>query len=110
MEDKFGDNGLICVIILQKEDAETLFVDTWFMSCRVLKRGMEHFTLNTLVAYARANGFRCIVGEYIPTAKNGMVENHYRNLGFEELPDASRKLYVLDVEKYNDLECYINKK
>ena len=110
LEDKFGDNGLICVIILQKEDAETLFVDTWFMSCRVLKRGMEHFTLNTLVDYARANGFRRIVGEYIPTVKNGMVENHYRNLGFEELPDASRKLYVLDVEKYNDLECYINKK
>ena len=48
LEDKFGENGLICVIILQKEDKETLFIDTWFMSCRVLKRDMENFVLNTI--------------------------------------------------------------
>lgn len=44
------------------------------MSCRVLKRGMENFTLNTLVDYARSNGFKRIIGEYLPSAKNQMVE------------------------------------
>ena len=107
LEDKFGDNGLICVVILKKEDAETLFVDTWFMSCRVLKRGMEAFTLNTIVEYAKANGYKKIVGEYIPTAKNAMVADHYAGLGFNPLPDASRKLFVLDVEGYEPKECYI---
>lgn len=107
LSDKFGDNGLICVVILEKKDEETLFVDTWFMSCRVLKRGMEHFTLNTLVAYARQYGFRNIVGEYIPTAKNSMVKDHYPGLGFVRVEDPVRHLFRLEVEKYELKECYI---
>lgn len=84
LEDKFGDNGLICVIVLKKEDAETVFIDTWFMSCRVLKRGMENFVLDTLVNYAKQHGFKTLKGEYIPTAKNAMVKEHYQRLGFTE--------------------------
>ena len=110
LEDKFGDNGLICVVILKKENEEELFVDTWFMSCRVLKRGMEAFTLNTVVEYARANGFKRIIGEYIPTAKNAMVEGHYPSLGFEPVADDSRRLFALDVEAYSEKECFIRKK
>lgn len=110
LEDKFGDNGLICVVILKKENAEDLFVDTWFMSCRVLKRGMENFTLNTIVEYARENGFRRIIGEYIPTAKNAMVADHYTGLGFIALPDAERSLFALDVEAYQPKECFISRK
>ena len=73
LEDKFGDNGLVAVVIMKKIDAKTLFVDTWFMSCRVLKRGMENFTLNTMVEYAKMKGFKKIIGEYLPTNKNKMV-------------------------------------
>ena len=107
LEDKFGDNGLICVIIMKRLDAERLFVDTWFMSCRVLKRGMEHFTLNTMVAQAREKGFKWIVGEYLPTLKNGMVKEHYDRLGFTPLGDGR---YELDTETYQDKECYIKTK
>ena len=106
LEDKFGDNGLICVIIMEKRDAKTLFVDTWFMSCRVLKRGMENFTLNTMVEYAKAHGFERIVGEYIPTLKNGMVKEHYTNLGFSPIGD---NLYELNIQGYEPRECYIRK-
>lgn len=107
LEDKFGDNGLICVIIMKRMDAESLFIDTWFMSCRVLKRGMEHFTLNTLVAKAREKGYKRIVGEYLPTVKNGMVKEHYDRLGFSPLGDGR---YELDTEAYQDKECYIKTK
>jgi len=62
LEDKFGDNGLIAVIIMKPLDKKTLFVDTWFMSCRVLKRGMENFTLNTMVEKAKAAGYKKIIG------------------------------------------------
>ena len=110
LEDKFGDNGLICVVILKKVDKETLFIDTWFMSCRVLKRGMENFTLNTIVDYAIANGFKTIVGEYIPTAKNGMVENHYTALGFIPMQDENRRLFRLDTENYKYRNCHITRK
>ena len=110
LEDKFGDNGLIAVIIMKPLDKETLFVDTWFMSCRVLKRGMENFTLNTMVEKAKAAGFKRIVGEYLPTPKNKMVENHYRGLGFSPVEGAAIAQFELNVNEYQPRECYIETK
>ena len=110
LEDKFGDNGLIAVIIMEKKDAETLFIDTWFMSCRELKRGMENFTLNILVDYAFQNGFKKIIGEYLPTAKNKMVKELYPSLGFDAIDGVETAQWVLNVEKYQNRECYIEKK
>lgn len=82
LEDKYGDHGLIGVVILKKQNQNTLFIDTWLMSCRVLKRTMEGFILNQLVGFAKREGFSFLMGEYIPTAKNDIVKNHYVNLGF----------------------------
>lgn len=109
LEDKFGDNGLIAVIIMKQQDTETLFVDTWFMSCRVLKRGMEDFTLNTMVEMAREKGCKRIIGEYLPTPKNKMVEHHYESLGFTRIEGAPTAQYVLDVDTYHPRECFIKK-
>ena len=106
LEDKFGDYGMICVIILKKEDEKTLFIDTWFMSCRVLKRGMENFTLNVIASFAKEHGFTQLKGEFISTAKNAMVQDHYKNLGFTE----SGNYWTLDVINYENKKCFINKK
>ena len=110
LEDKFGDNGLIAVVIMKPLDKETLFVDTWFMSCRVLKRGMENFTLNTMVEKAKAAGYKKIVGEYLPTPKNKMVENHYTGLGFTKIEGTETAKYELNVDEYQSRECYIETK
>ena len=110
LEDKFGDNGLIAVIIMKRQDAETLFVDTWLMSCRVLKRGMENFTLNTMVERARKAGYQRIIGEYLPTTKNKMVEQHYTDLGFQPLAHTSTAQYVLNISQYKMRECFITTK
>lgn len=110
LEDKFGDNGLIAVVILQyisETEPSTLFIDTLFMSCRVLKRGMENFIFNTIVDYARKNECKKIIGEYLPTAKNAMVKELYPNLGFEPIEGAKSEQWALDVEKYQERECYI---
>jgi FkbH-like protein len=107
LEDKFGNSGLICVIIMRTKDKEILFIDTWIMSCRVLKRGMENFTLNTIVEYAKANGYKKIIGEYLPTDKNAMVAGHYQELGFEP---TDKYHWELEVDKYYSRECYITKK
>ena len=110
LEDKFGDNGLIAVVIMKPLDKETLFVDTWFMSCRVLKRGMENFTLNTMVEEAKAAGYKKIIGEYLPTPKNGMVAEHYPKLGFDAIEGSETAKWVIDVENYKEKNCYIIKK
>ena len=80
------------------------------MSCRVLKRGMENFTLNTMVEAAKAKGYKRIIGEYLPTPKNKMVENHYIGLGFIKIEGAKTAQYELNIEAYNPRECYIEKK
>jgi FkbH-like protein len=79
--DRFGDNGLISVLLARQED-DALTIDTWLMSCRVLKRGVEQFLLNNIAAAARERGLRRLTGVYIPTAKNVLVKHHYSGLGF----------------------------
>ena len=106
LEDKFGDNGLICVIVLKKENINTLFIENWFMSCRVLNRGMENFVLNTLVDFAKKNKFKIIKGEYIPTVRNEIVKDHYINLGF----GAENNIAILSLMDYKNKECFINEK
>jgi FkbH-like protein len=98
LEDKFGDHGLICIVILQSENGETLFIDTWLMSCRVLKRGMEDFVLNTITDFAKENGYTHLKGEYLPTAKNEMVKEHYSNLKFKK-NDTHWELNIKNHEK-----------
>ena len=93
--DRFGDNGIIAIVIGRKlPDTADFLVDTWLMSCRVLGRQVEESTLNILAAEAQRLGADRMLGEYIPTRKNGMVRNHYEKLGFyliEETPDGSSR-------------------
>ncbi|MEP7142735.1 MAG: HAD-IIIC family phosphatase [Ferruginibacter sp.] len=103
LTDKFGDNGMICVIILKIESDTTLFIDTWLMSCRVLKRGMENFVLDTIARYAEEKGYTYLKGEYIPTVKNEMVKDHYHNLGFEKKGDY----WELHLGNYEKKKCNI---
>ena len=98
--DRFGDNGMISVVICRPEGPDW-WIDTWLMSCRVLNRKVERTTLNQIVAAAKAAGVRALIGEYLKTERNGMVEEHYARLGFEPLEaGAERSLWRLDVNAY----------
>lgn len=102
LSDKFGDNGVITVVIGRKEDAFTLGVELWLMSCRVLKRGMEDAMLDQLVMKAKEKGFTKLKGYYIPTAKNQMVADFYERLGFEKtkIEDNGTTAWMLKIECY----------
>ena len=95
LKDKFGEYGLISSVILEKK-GEDMFIDTWIMSCRVLKRGVEKIVLNKIVAEAAKSGCKTVTGEYLPTLKNGMVKEHYKNLNFI----AEGNLFILQVNNY----------
>ena len=88
LKDKFGDHGLISVVVLEKQPEDTLFISEWLMSCRVLKRGMEEFIVDKILSVAAQQGFRRVVGEYIPTPKNAMVKDLYEQLGFASLENG----------------------
>jgi FkbH-like protein len=106
LEDTFGEHGLIGIIILKNIDNESVFIDSWIMSCRVLKRGMENFTLNKIVELAKEKGFNRIIGEYIPTKKNAIVKNHYSDLGFKREGEE----WILELTNFEPLETFINTK
>jgi FkbH-like protein len=84
LSDRFGDHGLISVVLGRREE-DALHMDLWLMSCRVLKRGMEAAMLDAVVHVAVKTGLRSIVGIYLPTKKNGMVADFYAGLGFSPI-------------------------
>jgi FkbH-like protein len=100
LADRFGDNGLVSVV-LGRVAGETLEVDLWLMSCRVLNREMELAMFDALVEQCQARGIRQIVGVYIPSKKNGMVAEHYAKLGFArgEEKFKGRELWHYDLSR-----------
>lgn len=84
--DRFGDNGLISVLSGQIKQ-NVLCLDLWLMSCRVFKRGVERLLANHLFEQARTLGIDTVQGIYIATPKNGLVSQHYANLGFTKLSE-----------------------
>lgn len=86
LRDRFGDNGLISVILARPDERwgdNALVLDTWLMSCRVLGRQVEAAALEVVVQEAARRGARSLIGEYRPTARNGLVSEHYARLGFQ---------------------------
>ena len=103
LKDKFGDNGVVSLVI-GKKNGDTLELILWLMSCRVLKRDMEQAMLDTLVWQSRESGIRKLHGYYYKTAKNAMVKDFYGAMGFQKLSEKdgdSEWEYVIP-EKYEN--------
>ena len=81
LADRFGDNGLVSVLI-GRVNGNSVELDTWLMSCRVLKREFELAMFDALIEQCASRGIWTIVGVYIPSKKNSMVASHYGTLGF----------------------------
>ena len=84
--DRFGDNGVVSVVIGHKIGDEC-HIDLWIMSCRVLKRDMEFAMMDTLVSACKKDGIKKIYGYYYPTSKNGMVKEFYKLQGFDRIKE-----------------------
>ncbi|HSV52318.1 MAG TPA: HAD-IIIC family phosphatase [Burkholderiaceae bacterium] len=89
LRDRFADHGLVASLLALRE-GEVLRIDNWLMSCRVLGRTAEAFTLAALVRLARQQGATALVGEYLATARNGVVADLYPRLGFVPVDDHGR--------------------
>ena len=85
LSDKFGDNGMISVVICRQDEGGDWRVDTWLMSCRVLGRRVEAMVLREILTHAQSAGASHIIGEYFPTERNALVVDHYEKLGFRLL-------------------------
>lgn len=100
--DRFGDHGLVAVLLAVLTDhllGKALEIDTWLMSCRVIGRTVEEFCYNTMLEAARQRRANVIIGKYIPTAKNALVQDLYDRLGFTKIQtsDDGTVTYELNV-------------
>lgn len=106
LTDKFGDNGLISVVIGEKQENE-LHILLWLMSCRVLKRGLEENMLDVLTAKAIEAGCTKLIGYYYPTKKNKMVAGLYESFGFSMVGNDDGTVWELSLDSYEPQGKYM---
>ena len=101
--DKFGDNGVVSVVIGHVM-GDKCHIDLWIMSCRVLKRDLEYAMMDTLVHRCMEQGAKTIYGYYYPTAKNAMVKNFYELQGFEKIreDESGNTTWKYVIDNYYD--------
>jgi FkbH-like protein len=100
LQDRFDNYGIISCVILKLDDRDC-FIDTWVMSCRVLKRQVENLMFDLVVNQAKQYECQYIKGEYIPTEKNKMVSNLLDNFGFSFIEEDGIKKYSLSLTKFH---------
>jgi FkbH-like protein len=107
LSDRFGDHGLISVVIAMRHD-DVVEIDDWLMSCRVLKRGVERLLLGALGEWAIARGACELRGRFIPTGKNELVRRMFDELGFERVRQSECEvLYRLPLAGFEPPPHYI---
>lgn len=86
LEDRFGDNGVVSVVIGHQK-GNICDIVLWLMSCRVLKRDMEYAMMDKFISKCGERGIYKVVGHYYPTAKNDMVKDFYALHGFSKVEE-----------------------
>jgi FkbH-like protein len=84
VQDKFGDNGITGVYVINKDNKQEWTIDTFLLSCRVIGRGVEDGMLYQIIEKARKEGVSKVRGEYIKTKKNKPAENFFPAFGFKK--------------------------
>ena len=105
LRDRYTDHGLVGLMIGLQEE-QTVRIDTWLMSCRVLGRNVEAHMLRQLSTEAALRGCKTIRGTYIPTAKNILVRNLYAGFGFTEAGnDGEGSQWIYDLASRGVIEA-----
>lgn len=110
LRDRFGDHGLISIIVARPDpSAGVLEVTDWLMSCRVLARGVEEYLMNYVVSEAARLNLEVVAGTYIPTAKNAMVREFLAKFGFQKVRETAdgTTRWQLRVADYRYRKTYI---
>ena len=105
LADRFGDYGIISVVLAVPHAAGALRLDTWLMSCRAMGRTLEHFVMNRIAAMARQAGYERVLGEYLPTPKNVPVQTLLPDFGFK--PDDRSEHWTLPLTSFADMATEI---
>jgi len=97
LEDKFGDNGKIALMIVEKNGRRAR-IDTFLMSCRVMGRYVENQFVDYVENMLANMGVEEIEAEYITTKKSVPVKDFWDSLGYKRSKEEDGKvLYNLRI-------------
>ncbi|MHC4455244.1 MAG: HAD-IIIC family phosphatase, partial [Planctomycetota bacterium] len=97
VEDKFGDNGITGVVIVEKNKGKWR-IDTFLLSCRVLGRKVEETLLAYIIEQAKKEKIEVLIGEFIQTKKNTPAEGFYKINGFSFIQkDNEKEIWEYDL-------------
>jgi FkbH-like protein len=100
--DAFGSQGIISVICLIENDTQ-IVIDNFVMSCRVIRRSVENMILKSVLL----NFKKSIIGKYVKSEKNKLVEDLYASLDFKY--DSECDHWFMSSEDANNINTFVNK-
>jgi FkbH-like protein len=104
-QDKFGDNGITGVYIVNKNHVDKeWFIDTFLLSCRVMGRGIEDAMMGYILSKAKEEGVTKVKAEFIPTKKNKPCEQLLPNFGFKKEGEQWVYTYSVPIKQTNHVE------
>lgn len=104
-QDKFGDNGITGVYIVNKNHVDKeWFIDTFLLSCRVMGRGIEDAMMGYILSKAKEEGVTKVKAEFIPTKKNKPCEQLLPNFGFKKEGEQWVYSYSIPIKQTNHVE------
>ena len=113
LRDRFGDNGLVSVIILVPvaDRPGAMDISNWVMSCRVFGRQLEHEVMNLAIAAVKEMGVEEVFADFKPTARNRVIDGLYETLGFQQVRgthgDGSTR-WRINVREYVPQKTFIS--
>lgn len=100
--DAFGSQGIISVLCLI-ENNDNIILDNFVMSCRVIGRSVENMIIKHIALKTKKN----ILGNYIKTDKNKLVENLYHSLGFKY--NKIEGYWYINIEEAKKIKTHVKK-
>lgn len=79
LRDRFGDHGVVAVVVTDHSKPDVAVIDSFVMSCRAMGFGLEYVLLNELTSGRPELEWR---GRFIPTDRNGPAGGLFSTAGF----------------------------
>ena len=99
VSDKFGDYGLVGVCIAFRRN-DVYEIDTLLFSCRIMSRGVEDYTLTTVLDFAREEGFDRVMVRFTKGPKNDQMRTILSNNNFvESTSESDCVVYSFDLKR-----------
>lgn len=96
--DRFGDYGIVGFASFTQSNDQLILRD-FVMSCRIAQKKVENAWFNWLIGVARAAGYPKILARYVKTARNHVLLDALREVGFTDAEDQGNCLLL-------ELDCH----